>query len=120
MNELSERYETYVSTMNRERQEITKQNKLQVKHLVAKLLVQILQENQTRKRKNAFLEINSTAKQMANLERCLSKATRVFTKFMQDQKRRAIRIWYRNAFNCVHETQKRNQLIDGNVSFKRS
>jgi len=39
MNELSERYETYVTTMNRERQEITKQNKLQVKHLVAKLLV---------------------------------------------------------------------------------
>ena len=62
MNELSERYETYVSTMNRERQDITRQNKLQVKHLVAKLLVQILQENQTRKRKNAFLEINSTAK----------------------------------------------------------
>ena len=57
---------------------------------------------------------------MANLERCLSKATRVFTKFMQDSKRRAIRLWYRNAFNCVHETQKRNQLIDGNVSFKRS
>ncbi len=39
MNELSERYETYVSTMNRERQDITRQNKMQVKHLVAKLLV---------------------------------------------------------------------------------
>ena len=39
MNELSERYETYVSTMNRERQDITRQNKRQVKHLVAKLLV---------------------------------------------------------------------------------
>lgn len=42
MNELSERYETYVSTMNRERQEICKSNKRQVKHLVAKLLGQIL------------------------------------------------------------------------------
>jgi hypothetical protein len=45
MNELSERYETYVNTMNRERQEISRQNKMQVKHLVAKLLVQILNEN---------------------------------------------------------------------------
>ena len=45
MNELSDRYETYVHTMNRERQEISRQNKMQVKHLVTKLLVQILNEN---------------------------------------------------------------------------
>jgi hypothetical protein len=45
MNELSDRYETYVTTMNRERQEISRQNKMQVKHLVAKLTVQILNEN---------------------------------------------------------------------------
>lgn len=62
MNELSDRYETYVDTMNRERQEISRQNKQQVKHLVAKLLVQILNENLHKKRKNAFLEVNNTAK----------------------------------------------------------
>jgi len=28
MNELSDRYETYLNTMNRERQEISRQNKL--------------------------------------------------------------------------------------------
>jgi hypothetical protein len=48
--------------MNRERQEISRQNKQQVKHLVAKLLVQILNENLHKKRKNAFLEVNNTAK----------------------------------------------------------
>jgi hypothetical protein len=120
MNELSDRYETYVTTMNRERQEISRQNKMQVKHLVAKLTVQILNENLQKKRKNAFLEINATSKQMANLERCLNKLSRVVSKYLGDSKRRHLRLWYRNAFNCVHETRKRNQLIDGSVTFKRS
>ena len=120
MNELSDRYETYVNTMNRERQDISRQNKLQIKHLVAKLLVQILNENQYRKRKNAFLEINSTSKQYANLERCFNKLNRNVMKYLADSKRRHLRLWYRNAFNCVHETRKRNQLIDGSVTFKRT
>lgn len=38
MNELSEKYDGYVSQMNRERYEITERNKLHVKMLVAKLL----------------------------------------------------------------------------------
>ena len=37
MNELSDRYEDYVSTMNRERIEIMKANKNHVKLLTAKL-----------------------------------------------------------------------------------
>jgi chromosome segregation ATPase len=119
MNELSDRYETYVDTMNRERQDISRQNKQQVKHLVAKLLVQILNENLHKKRKNAFLEVNNTAKQMANLERCLAKLNRVVAKYIGDSKRRHLRLWYRNAFNCVHETRKRNLLIDDSVKFKR-
>jgi hypothetical protein len=73
-----------------------------------------------KKRKNAFLEINGTAKQMANLDRCLNKLDRVVMKYLGDSKRRYLRLWYRNAFNCVHETRKRNQLIDGSVTFKRS
>jgi len=63
--------------MNRERQDICRSNKRQVKHLVAKLLGQILQDNITRKQKNAFLEIVSTSKQMANLESRLTKLTRI-------------------------------------------
>ena len=38
MNELSDRYEDYVSTMNRERIEIMKANKNHVKLLTAKLM----------------------------------------------------------------------------------
>lgn len=120
MNELSDRYETYVTTMNRERHEISRQNKCQVKTLVAKLLNQILSENIAKKRKNAFLEINNIANKWSNLERCLNKLVRVRSKFVLDQQRRHLRLWYRNAFNCVHETRKRNQLIDGSVTFKRS
>jgi len=45
MNELSDRYEDYVSTMNRERIEIMKANKNHVKLLTAKLLFQILSES---------------------------------------------------------------------------
>ena len=43
--------------------------------LVAKLIHQIMDENQRRKKKIAFQEINNTAKQMINLE---SKATKLF------------------------------------------
>lgn len=39
MNELSERYDSYVTQMNRKRLEITERNKTHVKMLVAKLLV---------------------------------------------------------------------------------
>jgi hypothetical protein len=39
MNELSEKYDSYVSQMTRERLDITERNKTHVKMLVAKLLV---------------------------------------------------------------------------------
>ena len=67
MNELSERYDSYVNQMNRERAEITDRNKTHVKMLVAKLLIQILNENLHMKRKVAFMEIHATANQMGNL-----------------------------------------------------
>jgi predicted nuclease with TOPRIM domain len=44
MNELSDKYEDYVSTMNRERIEIMKANKNHVKLLTIKLFFQILNE----------------------------------------------------------------------------
>jgi hypothetical protein len=45
---------------------------------------------------------------MANLERCLTKLNRVVSKYNGDSKRRYLRLWYRNAFNCVYETRRRN------------
>lgn len=54
MNELSDRYEDYVSTMNRERIEIMKANKNHVKLLTAKLLFQILSESIHSRRKDAL------------------------------------------------------------------
>lgn len=42
MNELSDKYEDYVSTMNRERIEIMRANKNHVKLLTSKLLLQNL------------------------------------------------------------------------------
>jgi cell division protein FtsB len=42
MNELSDKYEEYVTTMNRERIEIMKANKNHVKLLTAKLVFQLL------------------------------------------------------------------------------
>ena len=45
MNELSEKYENYVNSMNRERVDIQASNKQHVKVLVAKLLHQIMDEN---------------------------------------------------------------------------
>ena len=45
MNELSDKYENYVQSMNRERVDIQQSNKQHVKVLVAKLLHQIMDEN---------------------------------------------------------------------------
>ena len=59
MNELSEKYEDYVATMNRERIEIVKANKNHVKLLTAKLFFQQLQEMVHWRRKNVFQEIYS-------------------------------------------------------------
>ena len=115
MNELSEKYENYVSSMNKERVEIQSSNKQHVKVLVAKLLHQIMDENQRRKKKVAFQEINNTSKQMINLESKATKLFRVLGNYIQDRKRSGIRTWYRKALNVVHENYKRNSLIDGNV-----
>lgn len=61
MNELSDKYEEYVTTMNRERIEIMKANKNHVKLLTAKLLFQILSESIQVRRKNGFSEIKQCA-----------------------------------------------------------
>jgi hypothetical protein len=59
MNELSDRYEDYVSTMNRERIEIMKANKNHVKLLTAKLLFQIMTECLMKRRKEAMVEMKA-------------------------------------------------------------
>ncbi len=118
MNELNDRYETYVSQMNAERIDTQYSNKQHVKTLVAKLLFQILDENIRRKKKLGLQEINSTAKIMINLETKVNKLQRILGNYVTDRKRSFLRIWYRKAFNVVHENYKRNSIIDGNVAHK--
>ena len=54
MNELSDKYEDYVSTMNRERIEIMKANKNHVKLLTIKLFFQILNEMILKRKTEGF------------------------------------------------------------------
>lgn len=54
MNELSDKYEDYVSSMNRERMDIMKSNKNHVKLLTAKLFFQLLSDMVHKRRKEAF------------------------------------------------------------------
>lgn len=63
-------------------------------------------------------EIASTAKIMINLESKVNKLQRILGNYVTDRKRSYLRIWYRKAFNVVHENYKRNTIIDGNVSHK--
>ena len=104
--------------MNVERIDTQHSNKQHVKTLVAKLLFQILDENIRRKKKLGLQEIGSTAKIMINLETKVSKLNRVLGNYIVDRKRNYLRVWYRKAFNVVHENYKRNTIIDGNVSHK--
>lgn len=57
MNELSDRYEDYVTTMNRERIQIMTANKNHVKLLTTKLLFQVLQDMTLTRKKSSLLEI---------------------------------------------------------------
>jgi chromosome segregation ATPase len=118
LNDMSEKYETYVSQMNHERVDTQKSNKSHVKNLVAKLLFQILDENITRTKKNALCEIASTAKQMTNLELRLKKMQRILSNYTEDRKRSYLRLWYRQAFNVIFENYRRNAIIDGGVDLK--
>jgi len=87
--------------------------------LVAKLLGQIMEENIARKRKNAFLEINNTAKQMANLEKRLTKLQRIMANYYTNRKRHFLRGWYKKALNSIHENNTRNNLLDAKTKFGR-
>ena len=81
-------------------------------------MFQILDENIRRKKKMGLQEISSTAKIMINLETKVNKLQRVLGNYIVDRKRFHLRVWYRKAFNVVHENYKRNTIIDGNVSHK--
>lgn len=86
--------------------------------LVGKLLFQILDENIRRKKKLGMQEIAQTAKVMINVETKVKKLMRILGNYVVDRKRSSLRLWYRKAFNVVHQNYKRNTIIDGNVSHK--
>lgn len=86
---------------------------------MAKLLLQILEENIRLKRKNAFQEIYATSKFAHRMQTRLQKYGKILIRYYDDRQRRALRIWYRNAFNCVYESRKRTHIIDTNVSEAR-
>lgn len=119
MNELSDKYEDYVTTMNRERIEIMKANKNHVKLLTAKLLFQILSEAIMWRRKDAFQEVKHCASHIKNMESVMYKFARTIGNYGQDRKRHYLRQWYRQAMNFVHENYKKLNLIEFNVSKKR-
>ena len=55
---------------------------------------------------------------MINLEGKVSKLHRILGNYVVDRKRFYLRVWYRKAFNVVHENYKRNSIIDGNVAHR--
>jgi hypothetical protein len=67
MSELSEKYEDYVNTMNRERMQIMNANQQHVKLLTAKLLLQILSESVTLRKKNSFSEMRKCSDHINNM-----------------------------------------------------
>lgn len=84
MNELSDKYEDYVSTMNRERIEIMKANKAHIKTLTAKLFSQILSEAVQCRRKHAFQEMKGCAQHIQNMETKMYKFTRIMSNYGTD------------------------------------
>jgi chromosome segregation ATPase len=91
MNELSDRYEDYVSTMNRERIEIMKANKNHVKLLTAKLLFQILTESIMKRRKEAMVEMKACSEHIQQMESKMQKFARIMYNYFVDRKRHYLR-----------------------------
>jgi hypothetical protein len=56
---------------------------------------------------------------MGNLQNKLSRLHRIFCNYSEDRTRFFLRLWYRKAFNVIHENYKRNSLIDANVNHVR-
>ena len=111
MNDLSDKYEEYVSTMNRERIEIMKANKNHVKLLTAKLLFQILSESVFQRRKTSLTEIKSCSKHVLQMETKLHRFSRIIFNYGHDRKKYYLRLWYRKAMNVIHENYKKTNLV---------
>ena len=119
MNELSDKYEDYVTTMNRERSDIMKANKNHVKLLTAKLLFQVLTEMCQWRRKQAMQEMKQCAQHISSMETKMKKFARIMGQYGVEQKRKYLRQWYRKAMNFTHENYKKINLIEYNVNKKR-
>ena len=55
---------------------------------------------------------------MIKVETKVKKLQMILCNYIVDRKRSFLRLWYRKAFNVVHQNYKRNTIIDGNVSHK--
>lgn len=119
MNELSDKYEDYVCTMNRERLELMKANKQHVKLLTAKLFMQICTEAVFKRRKDALQEIKGCARHVTNMESKMQRFARVIYGYGEHRRRHYLRLWYRKAMNAVHENYKKLNLVQYNVDKKR-
>jgi chromosome segregation ATPase len=119
MNELSDRYEDYVQTMNRERLEIMKANKNHVKLLTAKLLFQIFQDIVLKRKKAVLQEVKGCSQHIQKMERKMLKFTKVMSTYYTDRKTHYLRKWYRQSMNFVHENYKKLNLVEFQVNKKR-
>ena len=118
MNELNNRYEDYVNSMNGEREQIIRANKTHVRLLTAKLLIQILGQALDKRAKYAIQEIKYCSKDMEDLEKRIHKFVKVMRDYTTERKRNSLRKWYRHAMNFVHENYKNQNLIRFNVNKK--
>jgi len=118
MNELNNRYEDYVNSMNGEREQIIRANKTHVRLLTAKLLFQILGQALDKRAKYAIQEIKYCSKDMEDLEKRIHKFVKVMRDYTTERKRNSFRKWYRHAMNFVHENYKNQNLIRFNVNKK--
>tara|TARA_B110000305_G_C18795007_1_gene340106 strand:- start:14 stop:493 length:480 start_codon:yes stop_codon:yes gene_type:complete len=118
MNELNNRYEDYVNSMNHERDQIIRANKTHVRLLTAKLLFQVLSQALDMRAKYAIQEIKYCAKDMEDLEKKIYKFSKVMRDYTTERKRNALRRWYRHAMNFVHENYKNQNLVRFNVNKK--
>ena len=110
MNDLTTKYEIYVATMTREREDMSQANKHQIKLLTLKIFSANFTKFILKRKKYGFLEIRD----FANLDNLTEKRTRklvfIFQKFTDFRARSFMNKWKNTAMDFMHESGVKENL----------
>jgi hypothetical protein len=112
MSELTAKYEIYVQTMSKEREELVQGNRLHIRLLTSKLLVIFLEGAIHRRKKHGLMRIKKYSDEATHHTRSLRRMFNVFEGFKSYEEKLYLRRWYLKVFNFSKENTQLNTLVE--------